>query len=757
MRLLVLFGLLSVLILQLGHASSLPGIQRDPVIILADAHREIAMQDSVQWLKADHTRFSLGQLQLARATDFQSLSDASFMPSTSSYWLRFQVINPLDHDLSLALSLSDHTLLLEGAYRRIGGAWQRINNLKEAQRLAGRSAIVLNFQANTDQWLYLRVHSLQASHLQPRLQTLEQYSQSLSLSQVTLSIMLALLAFIALLHITAVRFHCHVRHILVVYLTLVGGIGGMAQLPLSSWPHWLDNVCNLSPWLLAVGLLLSSFSNQAYQNPFKHLRTSLLILALFLVTLLIFNTPAAIILSCSLLPCTFVLKQATRIDTSLSIGNFILLLYIAWQLAYLAWPNEVFALDTLGVVMATTTLIFFASMSMMLPYFRRPPKLEVSTTGKRNSLFLSHISHELRSPMNGVLGMSELLNETPLSHTQRDYVETIQNSGADILRMIDRISDYARITSGRLQLEESRVDLGKLLENTLLRFQHSANQKNIELVLDLAPSIPQHIMIDERRLHTLVDFLLEKAVVHTEHGEVELRIRWQSQQGQPHLLFAIRDTSDGMHKEELKALFLRTDNSTDEVPVSGIGMDLCKQLVKLMGGELYVESTPGLGSTFSFSTPFSLTAAAVDESNQQDLLQGLSMLIVDDNSTLRKVIQGYAKSWGMHADTTYGGKEALAMLRNQANLKTPYDIILIDQNMPIMDGFQLAKHIQQDPEVNHQLLKIMLTGQAISSQQQSVIQAGIHQVVDKPVSARALQQVLAQRIQQRNVMKSSYS
>ncbi len=298
------------------------------------------------------------------------------------------------------------------------------------------------------------------------------------------------------------------------------------------------------------------------------------------------------------------------------------------------------------------------------------------------------------------------------------------------------------------------------MENVLLRFQHTANQKGIELVLNLEADIPEYIVVDERRLHTLMDYLLEKALSHTEHGEVELRIKWDPKNQHQHLLFSVRDTGEGMRKEELKTLFRSMDQLDplkNDVQLRGMGMTLCKQLVKLMGGDMYVESTPGLGSTLSFSMPYGLTTQSAGNPGQLELLQGLSMLIVDDNSTLRKVIQRYAKSWGMHADATYSGKEALAMLRNQANLKTPYDIILIDQNMPIMDGFQLARRILEDNDINQTLLKIMLTGMAISSKHKDVVQADIHQVISKPVSARALQQVLAQRIQQKIVMKSSYS
>ena len=168
---------------------------------------------------------------------------------------------------------------------------------------------------------------------------------------------------------------------------------------------------------------------------------------------------------------------------------------------------------------------------------------------------------------------------------------------------------------------------------------------------------------------------------------------------------------------------------------------------------MYVDSTPGLGSTFSFSLPYRLATQDMESQSHVHLLQGLSMLIVDDNSTLRKVIQRYAKSWGLQADCTYSGKEALAMLRSQSNLKAPYDIILIDQNMPIMDGFQLATRIKEDKEINQGILKIMLTGLGISNKHKDVLSSGIHQVINKPVSARVLQQTLAQHIQRKNVFK----
>jgi signal transduction histidine kinase/CheY-like chemotaxis protein len=772
MRLFVLFCLLSFIFSYSAFARDIKPIksvpsdvhsmaqQQEHSIILADGPIEIHLQHSMQWLKADYQSFSLGQLQLASTPDFKSLEFNPFMQGNESYWLRFQVINPLSHSLPLALSLSDNAILVEGAYRLENSKWQRIDELKKEQRLSGRSALVLNFQGNSNQWIYLRLQPLQNSNLKPVLQNLEQYNRSLSYFQIMLGTMIALMVFVALLHIIAIRFDNHVRHYLVVYLALVAGICSIAQLPLSQTPSWLDQFFNLLPWLLSVGLSLSSFSTNTYQKYLKSNRCTFILLAALLVTLLLYNAHISLILSCALLPCLFVLSRISNISLSLSVSNITLLMLIIWQLAYFTWPESVLAPNSLSSIFAITATIFLASMSIILPYFQRQSKRHAPNKIIRNNNFLSHISHELRSPMNGVLGMSELLNETPLSHTQRDYVGTIESAGEDILRIVDRISDYAKITSGNLQLEYTQEDLAQFVEDVLQRFQHSAHQQGIELILNLGGDIPEIITTDKRRLHTLIDFLLENALNHTEHGEVELSIKWDPQSNQQNLIFTIRDTGPGMRKEALKNMFTTADKINgvnSDQPNTNFFMTLCKQLTKLMGGEMFVQSTLGLGSTFSFSIPYEATSQIATKPGQVKVLQGLSMLIVDDNSTLRKVVQTYAKSWGMHADATYSGKEALAMLRNQANLKTPYDIVLIDQNMPFMDGFQLAKRIKEDDDINQNVLKIMLTGLAISSKHKDVMQAGIHQVISKPVSARALQQVLAQRIQQKNMMKPPYS
>ncbi|MEH6345540.1 MAG: ATP-binding protein [Bermanella sp.] len=750
-RLLIIFCLLCIAQINLLQANS-----NEHSIILAEGSIKINLHGTLQWLKADHNSFSLGQLQLSKTPAFKNLSSSPVIESKDTYWLRFHVINPFKDALPLALSLSDNTINVEGTYRLSDKKWQRLDGFEKEHRLAGHSAMMLNFQGKSDQWIYLRVSSQQTSKLEPRLQDLAQYNQSQGFLQQLLGAMIALMAFISLQHLIALRFHSHIRHYLVIFLAGVVCFYGLSHLPLNHWPSWLDNICNLTLWAIACGLALSSFDTSWYQTRLKSNRSILAILVLSLISLLLINLSFTSVLIAALAPCLFALIRTRTISLQLFSSAITLSLFIVWQLSYLTWPEKVLAPGILSKIFATSLCVFLASMSMIQPYFRRQSQRSIPSHTNRNSEFLSHLSHELRSPMNGVLGMSELLNETPLSNTQRDYVDTIQMAGQDILRMTDRISDYAKITSGRLQLEDNQVDLVQLVEDVLQRFQYGANQKGIELVLNLSPDIQDFIVIDERRLQTLIDYLLENALHHTEHGEVELRITWDAQNNGQNLLFAVRDTGNGMRKEVLKNLFInmeKQDSSKENFQMSGLGLELSKRLVKLMGGEMYVDSTLGVGSTFSFSLPYRLATQDMENQSHVHLLRGLSMLIVDDNSTLRKVIQRYAKSWGLQADCTYSGKEALAMLRSQSNLKSPYDIILIDQNMPIMDGFQLATRIKEDKEINQDILKIMLTGLGISNKHKDVISSGIHQVINKPVSARVLQQTLAQHIQRKKVLK----
>ena len=715
-------------------------------IILASGPVEIELSHSMQWMQADHTTLSLAQLLIRQESHFKPLTDEAVIQAHATYWLRFHVTNPIEQNIPLALRLSSSSINIDGAYEQKNNQWQRISSIEKQQQLSSNTALILNIEAQSQQWLYFRIKPIQTSRLEPRLQDLSEYAKGFTVLQQILGALIALMLFIMLLHIIATRFHHHIRHYLAIYSAFIGLCYGLSHTQLQEWPQWFFEFSKLAPWFMACGIYLSSFTSDQYRNLLKNNRATFTLLILLLTTVLIANLPYLVILFSALVPICIVASKARGIGLNLTLANIVLFISVFWQGAYIFTPEMVYAAEGIWHVYALTLSVLLTSLNMIVPYFQRQIKRQQSRNVGVKNQFLESLSHELRTPMNGVLGMSELLNETPLSANQRDYVDTIIFSGHDMLRMVDRISDFAKIQSGRIDFEKNNIQLSMLAQRCLNKFQYNANQKGIELVLNMDEHLPINIASDERRLENLLDNLLENALRHTEYGEIELRINLQSDDA--NICFAIRDTGSGMDKSIIKHLLGNQDHSPHvDVNQHGFGLSLCKNLVELMGGNLYIESRTDKGSTFSFTLPNEPMPHSESETQDFNLiLQGLSVLIVDDNSTLRKVIQRYANSWGMQSDHTYNGKEALALLRSQSTLGTPFDIILIDQDMPIMDGFQLAKRIQEDVDINQNIIKIMLTGMSISNTQKEVIQYGIDQVMTKPVTAQSLKQALAKHV-----------
>lgn len=739
--------IVSCLLSSLSHGRDITSM------ILADGPMEVQLQGTMQWLKADHTTLSLAQLLIKQDTHFKPLTDQAVIEANETYWIRFHVINPINENIPLALRLSSSSINIDGAYEKNNNQWQRIASISNQQQLSSNTALILNIEALSEQWLYFRIKPIQTSRLEPKLQDLSQYAKGFTVLQQILGALVSLMLFISFLHIIAIRFHNHIRHYLAIYLAFIGLCYGLSHTQLYEWSQWFFDFAKLSPWFIACGIFLSSFTTEQYRILLKSNRSAFTLLTLLLTTLIITNFPYIVILFSALVPIFIVATKIKHISINLTLANIILFASVFWQCSYILIPEMVYAPEGIWHVYALSLSVLFASLSMIIPYFERQIKRQQSKNIGVQGQFLESLSHELRTPMNGVLGMSELLNETPLSANQRDYVDTIIFSGHDMLRMVNRIGDFAKIQSGRIYFEKNNIQLTDLAQRCLTKFQFSANQKGIELVLNMDEDLPVNIASDERRLESILDNLLENAIRHTEYGEIELRIALQSD-GEV-LCFSVRDTGTGADKALIKQLIGNQD-SLHQVESSkhGFGLSLCKHLVTLMGGHLFVESRVDKGSTFSFTLPNEPVVET--QSHMQDVsdvLQGLSILIVDDNSTLRKVIQRYANSWGMQSDHTYNGKEALALLRSQSNLGTSYDAILIDQDMPIMDGFQLARRIQDDPDINQSIIKIMLTGMSISNTQKEVIQYGIDQVITKPVSAQSLKKALAKHM----IKRQSYS
>ena len=516
------------------------------------------------------------------------------------------------------------------------------------------------------------------------------------------------------------------------------------------------SLSTLSPWMIASGLALSSFNTDTYRQKLLSTKSFFTVLSLILIALILINASYTTLLFISLIPAIYAAYNARFVSKNLFLACIVFIINCSWQGLYILSPLSIYSPSSMHEVYGFVITVLFASTSMITPYFRRQIARQTPTTKGNDSTFLSKLSHDFRTPMNGVLGMTELLKDTPLSQQQRSFLSTIERSGHDLLRLINRVSDLGKIQSGKLQSESQSIDLIDVIEKTIERHTPLSEQNHVEIILNIDPVISDHINCDEDRLITVLDNLVLNALMNTHNGELEIKVHWIDNNKQDQLFFTVRDSGQGINRDTLKQILngqSLENTPSSEVANTEFGLLLSKHIIEALQGAFYIESNPNIGTTIRFSlltTPDHSQTPLI----QSDVLNGLSMLVVDDNSTFRTVIQEYADSWGAQADATYNGKEALALLRNHKTTENPYDIMLIDQDMPIMNGFQLASKIQDDPDINQDIIKIMLTGTGITSQNNLALDAGIHQVITKPITPRALQAILAKHISNRNLSKA---
>ncbi|WVM89469.1 response regulator [Halopseudomonas pachastrellae] len=360
--------------------------------------------------------------------------------------------------------------------------------------------------------------------------------------------------------------------------------------------------------------------------------------------------------------------------------------------------------------------------------------------------------------MNGVLGMSELLLDTALSAKQRDYVQTIHGSGNDLLNLINEIIDMSRLESGQLTLERVQFDLHALVNDCLDIYRIRAEAQGVELIGFVHPEVPRTLQGDPTRLRQVLMNLLANALHQTDSGEVLLVVGLEKRDNAPQLRFAVQDTGENMPEEARDSLLnndFKVTRFLDQSDTDGkLPLVITRQLIGMMHGQIGIKASGEQGNTVWFTLPAThLDNPAEEASAEGRSLVDRSILIVD-NATCRKVLQQQTTAWGMRAQSASSGREALATLRNQANLGNPFDIILLDQSMPGMSGVELASRIKDDAVLGNDLLIIMLTG--INQVPSRVIarNAGIRRILSKPVAGYTLRTTLIDEWSQRRAASS---